>query len=230
LVALTALAAAFAVAVLPRTVPRGGTPAPGSAPLPPVEAGPVTIRWEVLRARGDDVTALTETPGALVNGDRVRVVCHLSRPSHVYLFWVESEGTVVPLHPKAGTRATAVETVAWPAAEDKGGAVTGTPGTELVVACAVGSPLTETEVGELEASLALPSPLPPLGERVVLIDGVPAGTRAPRKDRGIGETRPLVGSPVVSRLDALRRALPASSGSVSILAIPHAGGPSPAAR
>lgn len=82
-------------------------------------AAPPTVEWKLeLYPQGkfDSRIALLENPRAAADGDGVRLQLRVSRPSYVYIFWIDSEGSWTRLYPAKDAVAVPVEQVELPAA------------------------------------------------------------------------------------------------------------------
>ncbi|GEM_PF-2262246 len=90
-----------------------------------------------------------DVPGVLPlrDGDQIRVEVTLNRPAYVYLVWISTDGTALPIHPWAPgdwsrlpDQERPLRRLALPAGQDQGWPVTGPPGMETLVLLARAKP------------------------------------------------------------------------------------------
>ncbi|MFV2065995.1 MAG: serine/threonine-protein kinase [Pirellulales bacterium] len=98
----------------------------------------------------------------LKTDDRVRIETRLNKPAYVYILWVDSEGTVLPLYPwqpgdweSRPSRESPVKQVSLPVADDEAWPLEGEPGMETLLMLVRESPLP-AEVDLKQALSALP--------------------------------------------------------------------------
>jgi serine/threonine protein kinase len=190
---------------------------------------------KVSRGRGDNqLVELTKYPGPLVKDDRVSVSCRFSRPSHAYLFWIDSDGKVARLHPNLKSKGSAkVKEFRWPSNPARGGVISSpSTGTETAVLVIRDNPLDEASAKLLQETLRPIRPIPPLDRRLVVNDGVlvkideiPRGFEAKYQPdeipRGFeAKYQPLVAKDVVSALEAIQQNA-SRFGEVHIVALPY---------
>lgn len=199
--------------------------------------GEVTWTFDVFRAgHFDRRECLTERPGPVFTGDHVRMEIEFSRPLHVYVYWVGSEGSVGLIHPTNLEHDEPVSRITIPSERDFGLPIRGPAGTELCVLVLRESRLDKPEgiVSTLEPS----QPLPPLETSMLLLDGNPVAQKVSRESpaadegflaelasdsRSVGPPEPLQKSPVVKAITRTLAKIPKSVGEVRYLAILHGG-------
>lgn len=226
--ALAALAATACIVYGLSLIQGPGTT--GGTPSPMPVAGPVDVKWhfDVFRA-GDSARHLriTEVPGSIHTGDKIRIAAQLSREMYVYPYWIDSEGAIAPL----GESPTGTSTVSVniPGDAASGLPVEGTTGTELCVLVLRDKPLTaadEALLAKLPPTKKFPKfqyatvvvddhAVPPPDDKVALLDKLNAQSRA------VGKAQPLGGREAEAALAAWRKSMPADLGEVHYIAVSH---------
>ena len=153
---------------------------------------------------------MIDHPSPLVEGDRLKIECRLSRTGSPYLFWIKGDGTVQRLTPVPRPGEGRIDLIEINEEELEVGDQAATEYFALIVAP---DPVPGFTVRGWENELSIFRPLGSLGGDTLLIDGQPAGP----------EPRPEPHPGIARALKALPGRIDPRSATVSTLALPHEG-------
>ena len=193
------------------------------------------VDWTVdvyRQGKHDDRIRITSYPAPVFDGDQIRLQLRLSKPAHVYCYWLGADGAPVLCFPPDQAADKLTKQIMIPTNDNDGLPIEGGPGAEICLvllrAAALPSPADFLE------HLRNAPPPAPLKLDTVLFDGLPIletlsaeELRSRRPDSGrprsrripadagsrnVGAAKPLAPSALADKFDGWLRRLPTGSG------------------
>jgi serine/threonine protein kinase len=201
------------------------------------------LSWTVdvyRQGKHDDRVRITSYPAPVFNGDQLRLQLLLTKPAHIYCYWLGADGVPVQLFPPDQAADRLTEQITIPTNHSEGLPIEGRPGAEICLVL-LRAAVLPSPADFLEQLRATPPPAPSKLD-TVLADGLPiletlsaAELRSQRPDlagplsripaggdsRNIGAVKPLVPSATSDKFDSWLRRLPTGGGEAHYLVIPH---------
>lgn len=168
---------------------------------------------------------LLDAPRPVVSGDRLRIEADMTRPSHAYLYWLDSSGDVSQVWP-ADSDSEKIIKLSLPAVATDGYELYGTAGTEICILLLSEKPIAPEDQTKIRDALKPSKPLAMLEPDKIVVDGrFLQNKKSPtdeERDRALGAAKPLKGADLIHTVDTLLNNLPVQDAEFHYIALPHA--------